>query len=159
MAKFISDMEKEGIRIEFGIPEHGWIDIAIIQGEKEFRTDVSDVPFDPLEALIDATAKLAKGIDDVTVTLFEEPRETELRFRRDGDYVNLTVISFPSDIRQEKKGTTMLAAKDTHADCCLAFWRAIRRLESEIENTEFERNWSYPFPAEKLSRLTRLLKE
>lgn len=56
--------EKGKIKIEFGIPEHGWLPIKLNYRDYELELDISDVPLDPMVQLCDALIQINKGIKE-----------------------------------------------------------------------------------------------
>jgi hypothetical protein len=41
---------------------------------------------------------------------------------------------------------------------CLTFWRAIRKLQSQLSPEKYAEHWKHPFPFEQVESLTRLIK-
>jgi hypothetical protein len=151
-------MTDGGIKVELGIPEHGWMRLVVSYTEQVFHSDVSDALSDSLGDLVSAVLKLAKGIDDLTVTLFEEPSICDVYFRRIGQFVDLAITRYPDGTRVSNSGNVEFVYHGGFAELCTAFWRAFRKLESKADEWNLERVWSYPFPSEVLQKLTDQLK-
>ncbi len=145
------------INVDLGRPESGWIRFAISHGDQVFSTVASNTPYDSVAALTQAVVEVAKGSDEVTVPLVEEPCEAELQFRKAGDCMCLSVTAYPDHRRMAGIGRRGLELRKPCLGICLAFWRALRRLEAEVSSPDFERAWGHPFPTEKLTELTQLM--
>lgn len=152
-------MADNNIKVELGFPEHGWMELAITHKEQEFRSDVSDALSDLLEDLVSAILKLTKGIDDVTVTLFEEPSICDMRFCRAANLVDLTITRYLDGSRASNAGSVEFEFHGRYADLCNAFWRAFRNLEARAGDWNLESVWSYPFPTTALHRLTEQIRD
>ncbi|MCR9152466.1 MAG: hypothetical protein NXI09_00020 [Bacteroidetes bacterium] len=56
--------EKGRIKIEFGIPEHGWLPAKLNYRDYQLELEISDVPLDPMVQLCDALIQISKGIKE-----------------------------------------------------------------------------------------------
>lgn len=56
--------EKGRIKIEFGIPEHGWLPIKLNYRDYQLELEISDVPLDPMVQLCDTLIQISKGIKE-----------------------------------------------------------------------------------------------
>ena len=145
------------LRVEFGLPQHGWISFNIICGDSDFSICASYTPYDSVGALTSAICQIAKGIPEVMVPWNEEPVEHELHFKGDAALTSFTITSHPDHSRIQGTGQQAFEAHGSRLDICLAFWRALRRLESSLKASDFERAWGHPFPTEKLEELTQIM--
>lgn len=55
--------QKDRIQIEFGMPEHGWLQMNFKYHDFELELDISDVPLDPMVQLCDTLIQITKGIN------------------------------------------------------------------------------------------------
>lgn len=147
------------LRVEIGLPKNGWIQFGISHGDQAFSIDASYTPYDSITDLTHAIAKLGNGIDAVTVSFNEEPTEFDLAFQNSGELVSLSVLSYPDCRRMTGTGCRTFECRGPRHEICLAFWRALRRLESQISSGDFERAWRHPFPSEKLSQVTEIVRQ
>lgn len=145
------------LTVEFEPPESGWMRFRIAHVDAEFSIVASCVPYDSLGNLIHAISQVAKGLDEVVVPWSVEPGEYDLRFLSESDRTSVSVTSFPDHARVKGSGQLEFEAHDSRLEVCLAFWRALRRLESRITAEDFERGWGHPFQADKLANLTRTM--
>ena len=56
--------EKGRIKIEFGIPEHGWLPTKLNYRDYQLELEISDVPLDPMVQLCDTLIQISKGIKE-----------------------------------------------------------------------------------------------
>ena len=146
-------------KVELGIPENHWIRIELAHADHAFSVDVSYTPCDSVADLAQAVAKIAKGADDAALTLLEGQSELEVEFRGAGDLISVNVTSYPNHYRMVGTGTREFGLQASRKDVCLAFWRALRRLESRMDPADFERAWGHPFPSKKVQELTQIMKQ
>ncbi len=146
------------IKVKLGAPENGWISLGISYANQVTNIDASYTPHDSMTMLVDAIAKLAKGNDNAVVPFVEGPAEYELAFHSAGERVSVTITLYPDHRRMRSTGQQVFEAFGRRREVCLAFWRALRQLESRVSGEDFERNWNHPFPTSKLRVLTRTIK-
>lgn len=58
------------IKIEFGVPEHGWLNMNFQWRDFKLNIDLSDVPIDPIKQLIHTLIQLSKGINTPSQVLW-----------------------------------------------------------------------------------------
>ncbi len=148
-----------GLKVELGLPESGWMRLSVLHGDHSFSIDAAYTPYDWLTGLAHAVSKVAAGIDEVTVPLAEGPGEWDFAFHGACDRISVRITSFPDHSRMLGTGRREFEFQGSRLDVCLAFWRALRRLESQISSDEFERAWRHPFPAEKLEELSKIMQQ
>jgi hypothetical protein len=145
--------------VAFTEPRAGWIGLRVTAEGVLFDDSFSHI-YPSLEQLCGALCDAIAGVQARRVTFLLEPAELEL------------VIS-PTDV-----GTAHLAA-DLYSDSrrvlgarssrlfefrapppaiALPFWRALRRLQTYLPVSDFEREWREPFPASAMASLTSVLK-
>lgn len=145
------------LTVEFESPENGWMRLRIAHVDAEFSVVASCTPYDSVGDLVHAICQVAKGLDEVVVRWSVEPGEYDLRFLSESDRTSVTVTSFPAHARVKGTGQLDFQAHGSRLEVCLAFWRALRRLESRITAADFEREWGHPFQTDKLGDLTRTM--
>lgn len=150
---------RTGIKVELGVPESGWARLSVSHDDQAFSIDASYTPYDWVADLTQAVAMIAKGIDEATVSMCEEPCEYDMEFRRADELVSVSIISYPDHRRPARTGRREFGYQGPLLQVCLAFWRALRRLESQVSSADFERAWRHPFPSEKLQELTQIVQQ
>lgn len=143
--------------VEFGKPSHGWLKLCLRSGESILEIDASVVPGDSIADLAAAICFLLKGGSKVTVEFNEEPRETEFRLIQKQSGLMLSVFQFPDSRRSRTSGTRVFEVSGTTLEICMAFWRGLRRLESEVSAAEYQLGWGRAFPVAKMSEIASLV--
>lgn len=80
--------EKGKIKIEFGIPEYGWLPTQFSYNDYELEFEISDVPLDPMVQLCDALIQIKEGIKEPKRIIWHlEPYCYYLQLKKvDGQY-------------------------------------------------------------------------
>ena len=147
------------IHVEFGKPEHGRLAFTFRGDRHVLDIAASAVPRNSIGDIAGAIALLLKGGSEATVTWNEEPTEHDFRFSADGDGARLTVTRYPNSSRTKGGGVEVLAIEGDRLEICLPFWRALRRLESSMLQTEYLAAWGRPFPEAKVKEITARVEE
>ncbi len=144
------------ISLRFGTPHHGWLDVALVHRDEQsgrldtHAIDVSDVPCDSLAQLADAACSLLEGRDEARVDWSLEPAFDVWLFRlTEPDCVELRIGT------ESSREAPKLFAVSSASELATAFWRGMRRLESDPiwHDTRALEAWSSAFPTEKLAAL------
>jgi hypothetical protein len=131
-------------------PESGWLVVTLRADDVEVVVDASDVPNDWLTELVVACDNLLEPPASPVVMIHEEPRWTELRFRRAlEDSVTLDIV------RDE---IAVLSMRGTIEEIVVPIWHALSALRGRISGEDFAREWSYPFPDRELAQLAARLR-
>jgi hypothetical protein len=135
------------IKIEFGSPEHGWLDVALSGPGGTVTLDASDVPGDSLLMLATAASNAVDGRGGGEVTWFLEPAEQRWVLRPTAEGLSILV---QEDGRDER-----CIATGPVRTICAAIWRALRRLEVDPKwrGAGDGRVWSHAFPHREVEHL------
>ncbi len=96
--------------------------------------------------------------DEVVVQWFDLPALIEFRFHREDDKLVLRIEEYPDGRRVDVEKVFVLECHDNWQAMCLKFWRALRKLDSQISPEKFAECWKHPFPTEALKSLTSVIK-
>lgn len=145
------------LKVSFGEPAHGWIEVTLQYGEASLGFSASYV-YNGFFPLAEALLRLQDASGEVTVAWQCEPAEYEFQFARHDDVVTLQVLLFPDtrrsvfDIPEPR-----LSVAGSYDEVCLPFWRALRQLQGRFPEQEWETHWQDPFPTRELEILTAAL--
>jgi len=136
------------LQFKFGVPEHGWMDLSIADGEREVVMVISDVPCNSVCKLADTLLSLQSGskIEEVEFSL--EPDFGLWKFIDIGRELEINV--FPGSGRDKPN-----VFKGERIKVIYRLYKALRDLESlkcwkdpqAIRNT-----WSWAFPSKELNQ-------
>jgi hypothetical protein len=127
------------------------------RGEREYELEFSCV-LDSFRGLITSLSLLLSGVSDAEVALLEEPMEYFLRFEMGGDEIEVALFRLPEVRGVGGPPVPVWAAKGTKAEICLPFWRALRKVFSQLSRETYESEWHHPLPAEPMERLTEAIR-
>ncbi len=151
------DRKATDLKISLDPPVSGWIAMRLTTPQGAFAERFSYV-YPSLEQLCAAVCDVAQGIVARPVVLLLEPAEVELAFAPcEPDDTELTVSLFRDRRRGLDRPTPGLAHRGSTRDIVLAFWRALRRLETSLPAAAFARAWGSSFPALEMAALTRVV--
>jgi len=126
-------MELQGkVKLKFGGPEHGWLDMTLSCGEFQLKLDISDVPVDSLDLMRIAILNLsneyynAYGIQEVILHL--EPTCYYLDFERNNENYRIS-ISTSEDYNNGKK-THLHSISGTFNDIIMPVYRGLMEFYS-----------------------------
>ena len=133
--------------MEFGSPEHGWLDVTLAGPGGTVTAEASDVPGDSLLMLANAASNAVDGRGGGDVTWFLEPDEQRWVFRPTAEGLSILV--------HETGETERCIVTGPVGTVCAAIWRALRRLEVDPawRGTGDGRVWSHPFPHREVESL------
>ena len=143
-------MKKEKIKIEFGLPEHGWLPVDLRHGEFELKFMASDVPVNPIDQLISGISQITKGIT-AEVWWYLEPEGYYLNFDTKGVEYNLR-ISFAKNDTAAKE--LLYETQGEYEDIVMPFYRSIKNFFTQ---TIEESHWPKT-DKNKIEKLTNTVK-
>ena len=152
-------MNAQPIRVRFGTAKNGWLPVLISTFDSKIEYAASYVPKDIVLSLTEVLLEIAESHTAISrsVVLFHEPAESEIHFIWSGpisDSLSLQVLEFPDHLRTKGPGQAQLSFQNKRGAILLSFWRALRDLESRVEQESFETQWRHTFPSKELSLLT-----
>jgi len=144
--------EKEKIKVDFGVPEHGWLPINLNYIDFDLALYVSDVPVDPMLQLSDALIQICKGVNQPDSIIWHlEPYCYYLKFEaRDSDY-RVTILE-SAKIHSPTKLT--LEIEGAFEEVVLPFYREVKKFWSKNHKPP---NWN-ELEDERINELTKLIK-
>lgn len=139
-------------KLEFGSPQHGWLEVVLSGPGGTVELDVSDVPGDSLQMLAAAASNAIDSREGGEVTWFLEPAEFRWVFRPSREGLAIWVQGEREDGRCIASGRT--------EEICAVVWRAMRRLGADPAWSEAGdgRVWSHPFPYREVEYLGEKLR-
>ncbi len=128
------------IKIEFGSPEDGWLNVALSGACGTVTLDASDVPGDSLLMLANAASNAVDGRGGCEVTWFLEPEEQRWVFLQTAESLSILI--------HEAGGEERCIVTGPVGTVCAAIWRALRRLEVDPawRGAGDGRAWYHSFP-------------
>jgi hypothetical protein len=142
------------MRIRFEPPQHGWLPVSFEDEELTFSLSASDIlSMDSLTAFAEAALSFVDW-NEGRGRFFTEPTTYEFVLRRDGKTAIFELFELPDYDTFIEHGTLVFRAEDAPQALLLAFWRALRNLESRIDYA----HWKYDFPAKAVERLGNIVK-
>jgi hypothetical protein len=137
-------------------PHHGCIDIDITYGDSHFHEMFSHVWSDSMFTLVGIIMGLCQGrTDEMSVGFHTEPGLFEIFFTSIDNDVILRIDEYPEamfHVASQRK--VVFEARNDRKHLCLTFWRAFRKLQSQITPETFSEHWNYPFPFQQVESLT-----
>jgi hypothetical protein len=144
------------LEVSFDLPSDGWVGLDLRVGDQHLFESVSHI----YPGLRDLCAGLCDVLNDAPsrpIVLYLEPAELELLISPESsDLWRLTASIFPDRRRSSPTSPTISAALPA-ATIVLAFWRALRRLQTSLSPEEFAARFREPFPSLEMASLTELL--
>jgi hypothetical protein len=107
---------------------------------------------DSIEALAEAVDAVVSANGERTVVFTSGPEELELVLVREADRVDIRLFSY-RDRRRDSPGEERLAFVLNPQLTGKLFWRALRQLQSRIDDTRYEQAWHHPFPRRLVDQL------
>ena len=81
------------IKLEFGVPKHGWLPIRLKYLDFVLDLDISDVPMDPMVQLCNALIQIIKGIPTPERIIWHlEPYTYYLQLEKNGDAYKAIIL-------------------------------------------------------------------
>jgi hypothetical protein len=143
------------------VPPHaGWIEIEITFEDASFLDTFSHVWSDSMLRLVEIIAGLWQGwLDEMSVGFHTEPGFFELFFTSVDQNIILRIDEYPDAMfHVAHKRKVVFEAREDRKRMCLTFWRAFRKMQSQLTPEEFLKQWHYPFPLKQVELLTELIK-
>jgi hypothetical protein len=145
--------------VVFTEPESGWIGLRLSGPDAVFEESFSHI-YPTLEQLCGGLCDVAAGTSARRVTFLLEPAELELgiSFINGGD-AQLTVDLYADRRRYPGvRSSRVFQFRGPRSAIVLPIWRALRKLETCLPPSDFERAWREPFPQIAMASLTRIIK-
>lgn len=144
---------KDRIHIEFGIPEHGWLQTNFKYNDFELELDISDVPLDPMVQLCDALIQINKGISKPDRIIWHlEPYCYYLQLERSQNDFKATILE-SDELDSPTKVTKEILGE--FEEIILPLYRELKRFWS---NSYKHPHWD-ELETERIEELTNLIKE
>lgn len=136
------------LRIEFGTPTEGWLELTISNQSERITLDISDVPNDPINELANIIVNLQSGnkIEEVEFSL--EPEFALWRFILLGEELQIHV--FPNASRDKP-----VIFKGAREKVICRVYKALKDLEALPcwqDPDDMVNVWSWDFPSKTLSK-------
>jgi hypothetical protein len=144
----------EKLRVAFDEPSAEWLQLEVHAGESAFRETFSHI-YSSLPDVCEALCDVLTGDRQPRRAVFLlEPAEVEMWLAPHAGRCRVSLVLFPGR-RRDIDGRVVFEFEGATADVVLAFWRALRRLQTILPEHEFEKRWRAPFPRMKC-RLSRI---
>jgi len=108
-------------------PSHGWLPLRLTVGDQTIQVEVSDVPNNPIQELIEALDCAASGTE-ARVWWHLEPDGYFLRFKPVDQEVLLALEFAPHSERSD--ASAVLSFQGAPEAVLLPFWRFVREFQS-----------------------------
>ena len=147
------------LEVTFSAPKSGWIGLRVSAPGVLYEDSFSHI-YPTLEQLCGALCDVAGGVQARRVTFLLEPEELELSFSPvHAEETGLTANLYPDHRRHSgTRATQVFELRAPPTDLVLTFWRALRRLQTCLPASDFEREWREPFPEGAMDLLTSIIK-
>ena len=143
----------ERLKVRFGKPEHGWINIQIGNSMKELSLNISYTPFHFIEELIEAVIKILDG-ESAEAHGSYNPERYEFIFKTENNIVHLQVKSSPDHRTIEDLSEVLFDYRGNNSEVCKSFWRGFKDLEGKCSAQRFEQLFRREFPSRNLTFLS-----
>lgn len=144
------------LEVTFDAPHAGGFTMRIATAEAEFTENFSHI-YPTLRDLCAGLWEAGKRIPARAVAFLLGPAELELRIEPvQGDRSELTLHLYPDHVRGARSRWMFGCVMPTPA-LVLAFWRALRRLQTCLPPERFRAEWREPFPDLEMAALTTLV--
>lgn len=147
------------LTVAFDKPSHGWLGLEL-RSDAEAVSETFSHIYPTLPDLCDALSDVLCGRPSRRVVFLLEPAEVELSAMPLADgRCNLRLCRFTDSRRTSPDSDTVFELEGETAEIVLAFWRALRRLQTSLSESDFEKRWGERFPKLEMAALTGLLTE
>jgi len=143
-------MKKEKLKIELGVPEHGWLPINLAFGSFDLQFESSDVPANPIDQLVISLRSVIKGIK-TEVRWHLEPKGYYFEFEKISNEYYLNISFTNSDDSERKK---IFQINGNSESLILPIYRAIKKFTDHPHDSQ---NWPLTDKVE-IEKLTELIK-
>jgi hypothetical protein len=139
------------LTVTFDEPGHGWSRLQLHSDEAQLSEPFSHI-YPTLRELCGALCDLLTGHTSRPVVFLLEPAELELTLTPlDDAMTRLRLRMFESRLRTSDVDA-VFEFQGEATEIALAFWRALRRLQTDLPEADFEKGWREPFPALEMLR-------
>lgn len=142
--------------VAFDEPSEGWLAVEIRTGDQSVHEKFSHL-YSTLPNLCSALCDALRGRPSRRVTFLLEPAELELSIVREGPTVSVLNLRMFRDRSRTLTPAPILEFHGATAEIVLAFWRALRRLQTCLSASQFHERFHEPFPELEMDSLTRLV--
>lgn len=150
-------MEKPSrLHVAFDEPSAGWLAIEVRTADQHVHDTFSHI-YPTLPDLCAALCDALGGIPSRPVTFLLEPAELELTIVPEGPAVSVLRIRMYPDRSRTLTPAPTLEFRGAATAIVLAFWRALRRLQTCLPASQFSERFREPFPELEMASLTRLV--
>ena len=145
------------LRVHIEEPISGWLPITVVANDATLSFVASHTPYDSLSDLVTNLIAIVRSDSGYrSVRWNTEPGEYEFQFTTEADSTLLTVIQWPDARRNREDSHNVLVIRESRNEIVRAFWRALRRLESQSTKMW---NWQHPFPTSEMRKLEQNLQD
>jgi hypothetical protein len=146
-------------KVAFGEPSGGWLGFEVRSDAEAFSETFSFI-YPTLPDLCNALCDVLSGRSPGRVVFLLEPAEVELRLTPlDDSRCSLRLCTFTDSRRTSPDGVPVFEMAGETTEIVLTLWRALRRLQTNLSESDFEERWKEPFPKFEMTALTELLTE
>jgi hypothetical protein len=118
------------VKCKFGVPNHGWLQFVFSVDAFELDIDISDVPMNPIDALVSALLCALDGLD-AEVWLHLEPGGYHLRFvPLPAEQLRLRIEFSDRDTRAQIHRSIVFDKVGEKREIILPIWRALKEFDS-----------------------------
>lgn len=142
--------------VAFEEPSEGWLAVEVRTGDQSVHEKFSRL-YATLPNLCDALCDALRGRPSRRVTFLLEPAELELSIVREGPTGSVVHLRRFRDRSRTPTPAPILEFHGATTEIVLAFWRALRRLQTCLPASQFHERFHEPFPEREMDSLTWLV--
>jgi hypothetical protein len=147
------------LKVAFGEPSGGWLGFEVRSDAEAYSETFSHI-YPTLPDLCNALCNVLSGRSPGRVVFLLEPKEVELLLTPlDDSQCSLRLCAFPDRSRTSPDGDPVFELAGETTEIVITLWRALRRLQTSLSESDFEERWGEPFPKLEMTALTALLTE
>jgi len=147
------------LTVAFDEPADGWLQLELRSNGNLFVDTFSHI-YPTLPDLCGALFDVLSGRPARRVVFLLQPAELELNMITVGQaMLRLRVCRFHDHRRMMHEREPVFEFEGETTMTVVTFWRALRRLQTAVTETDFEKRWREPFPKLEMASLTKLLQE
>ena len=155
----MSERSARRLIVTFDEPANGWSRLELLFNGEVFKEPFSHI-YPTLGELCGALCDLLAGHEGRRVVFLLEPAELELTLTPlAGGTARVSLRLFKDRRRTSSDGDLVTEFVGERHEIVLAFWRALRRLQTGLSDSHFEERWRAPFPRLEMASLTECLSE